>query len=338
MPRVPLIDRLLLWLFGVARNLFFLQGLSCGCASAVAFAWVRSSQSPWMTRSLVVAALISGSFVIAGFLLFRMRSWMPTRDRWSDPNQSVWPTRLAGSLVLTAALTVGASIGLLGLWRQIGAQLSAAEFWKELATPSQFGGIIMLPIVLSLLVPLLVTFAALFSFAFPLVLLTRLRSRPLMFPRLMSMGAVCQSVLVATGWLATRLMRELSQVAATTMTKAPDEEVRQLADQLTAAVGTLTTTATMLVVPAAVLVGWVVFLRPSSSAAGQFGREEAPGAVEQPNLETQYKEEPFVTFSAEAAETPVPSARGWLGGYGGWALIGLGVLILLFAAIDSLTE
>ena len=309
MPRVPLINRLLLWLFGAARNLFILQGLACGCASAAAFAWTRSNDSPsWMTRSLVVAALIAGACVVAGVLLSWMRSWTPTRDRWSDPAESVWPARLAGSLVLIAALTAGASIGLPGLWRQIVAQLAAIEFWKELTTPSQFGGIIMLPILLSLFVPLLVTVAALFSFAFPLVLLARLRSRPLMFPRLMSMGAVYHSALVATGWLATRLIRELSQVAATTMTKAPDEDVRQLAGQLTAAVGKLTTTATMLVVPAAALVGWAVFLRPSSNAAGQFGREAAPGTVERPNLEANYKEEPFVAFSAEAGE-PVRSAR-----------------------------
>ena len=335
MPRVPLFDRLLLWLFGAARNLFILQGLAFGCASAATFAWTRSSMSPRMARSLVVAALMSGVFVAAGVLLSWMRSWMPTRDRWSDPAESVWPTRLAGSLVLIAALTVGASVGLPGLWRQIVAQLSAIEFWEGLTTPSQFGGIIMLPILLSLCVPLLVTIAALFSLAFPLVLLARLRSRPLMFPRLMSMGAVCQSALVATGWLATRLMRELSQVAATTMAKAPDEDVRQLADQLTAAVGTLTTTATTLVVPAAALVGWAVFLRPSSNPAGQFGREAAPGSVEQPNLETNYKEEPFVAFSAEAVE-PVRSTWVWPGGYGGWALIGLGVLMLLFAVMDGL--
>ena len=221
------------------------------------------------------------------------------------------------------------------MWGQILAQLSAIEFWSGLRTPTLFSAIVTLPILLALFVPLLVTFAALFSFAFPLVLLARLRSRPLMFPRLMSMGAVCQSALVATGWLATRLMRELSQVAAMTMTQAPDEDVRQLADQLTAAVGTLTITATMLVVPAAALVGWAVFLRPSSNAAGQFGREAAPGTVERPNLEANYKEEPFVAFSAEAGE-PVRSARAWPGGYGGWALIGLGVLILLFAVMDNL--
>src|SRR5262245_1299821 len=119
MPRVPLIDRLLLWLFGVARKLFFLQGLAFGCASAATFAWTRTDVSPWVMRVLVVAALISGTFVVAGFLLWRMRSWMPTRDRWSDPAESVWPTRLVGSLVLIASLSILASGGLPGLWRQI---------------------------------------------------------------------------------------------------------------------------------------------------------------------------------------------------------------------------
>ena len=164
MRQVPLIDRLLLWLFGVARNLFFLQGLAFGCASATTFAWTRSDVSPWLTRSLVVAALISGTFVVAGFLLSWMRSWTPTRDRWSDPAESVWPTRLTGSLVVISGLTVIVSGGLPGLWRQILAQLSAIDFWNGLTTPSQFGGIVILPILLALFVPLLVTVAAVFSF------------------------------------------------------------------------------------------------------------------------------------------------------------------------------
>ena len=335
MRQVPLIDRLLLWLFGVARNLFFLQGLAFGCASAATFAWTRSDVSPWLTRSFVVAALISGTFVVAGFLLSWMRSWKPTRDRWSDPAESVWPTRLTVSLVLISGLTVIVSGGLPGLWRQILAQLSAIDFWNGLTTPSQFGGIIILPILLALFVPLLVTVAAVFSFVFPLVLLARLRFRPLMFPTMLSMGAVCQFALVATGWLATMLLRELTQAFNAAMLEAPNAEVVQVADQLTGAVSTLMATAMMLVLPAAALVGWAVFLRPSSNAAGQFGRAEAPGTVEQPNLETNYKEEPFVAFSAEARE-PVRSARAWPGGYGGWALIGLGVLMLLFAAMNSL--
>ena len=334
MPRVPLIDRLLLWPFGVARNLFFLQGLAFGCASAAAFAWTRSDVSPWIIRSVVVAGLMSGTFVVAGVLLSWMRSWTPTRDRWSDPAESVWPTALGGSLVLIAGLTVAVSAGLPGLWRQILAQLSAIEFWEGLTTPSQFGGIVTLPILLALFVPALVTVAALFSFFFPLVLLARLRSRPLMFPTMLSMGAVCQSALVATGWLAAMLLRELIQAFNAAMLEDPNPEVVQVSDQLARAVSTLMTTATMLVLPAAVLVGWAVFLRPSSNAAGQFGRDEAPGTVELPNLEANYKEEPFVAFSAEAV---APKSSVILPGhYAGWALMGLGVLMLLFAVMDGL--
>ena len=108
----------------------------------------------------------------------------------------------------------------------------------------------------------------------------------------------------------------------------------QVADQLTREMSALMTTATMLILPAAALVGWAVFLRPSSNAAGQFGREEAPGTVELPNLEANYKEEPFVAFSAEAV---APKSSMMLPGhYAGWGLIGLGVLMLLFAAMDSL--
>ena len=219
---------------------------------------------------------------------------------------------LAGSLVLIAGLTVVASLELPGLWRQIIAQLSAIEFWNGLRTPSQFGGIVTVPILLALFVPLLVTVAALVSFIFPLVLLARLPSRPLLFPTMMSMGAVCQTALVATGWLATRLMRELSQVAATAMSKARDEEVRQLANQLTAAVGTLTATATMLLLPVVVLVDGQCFFvhratQPRSSATS--GR----GTMELPNLEGHLKEEPFVAFSAEAGSRCRPRGRGRVG-------------------------
>jgi methionine-rich copper-binding protein CopC len=264
-----------------------------------------------------------------------MRSWRPTRDRWSDPAESVWPTRLVGSFVAIAALTVIASGGLPGLWRQILAQLSAIDFWKGLTTPSQFGGIVILPILLALFVPLLVTVTAVFSFVFPLVLLARLRFRPLMFPTIMSMGAVCQSALVATGLMATMLLRELMQAFNAAMLEAPDAEVVQLADQLTGEMSALMATSTMLVLPAAALVGWAVFLRPSSYAAAQFGLESAPGTMEPLNLEGHLKEEPFVDFSAEAGES-VRSARAWLGGYGGWALIGLGVLMLLFVLMTGL--
>jgi methionine-rich copper-binding protein CopC len=78
-----------------------------------------------------------------------------------------------------------------------------------------------------------------------------------------------------------------------------------------------------------------MFLRPAGRAAGYFDRAVELDAVELPNLEANYKAEPFVAFSAEAGE-PAPLSRTWPGGYGGWALTALGVLMLLLAAMDSL--
>src|SRR4030095_4317893 len=102
-----------------------------------------------------------------------MRSGWPRREAWSDAAGSAWPMALTGSLVLMAGLSVVASVGLPGLWRQIFAQLSAIEFWAGLKQPGP-GGIIILPILMALLVPLLVAITAVFSFFFPLVLLARL--------------------------------------------------------------------------------------------------------------------------------------------------------------------
>jgi methionine-rich copper-binding protein CopC len=335
MPRVPLIDRLLLWLFGVARNLFLLQGLAFGCAAAATFAWTRTDMAPWLARGLVFGALLSGTFVAAALLLWRMRSWTPQRDSWSDPSGSMWPGALVGSLVLIAALTLVASAGLPALWREITSQLSAIGFWDALTRSSQFGGIVILPILVALFVPALVTAAAVFSLGSSIALLARFPFRPRMFPTMTSMAAVVQIALTGTAWLATALLRELSSVAATSMSSAPDQEVRQLADQLMAAVSTLMTSATRLVVPTAVLLTWAVFLRPSGRAAGQFGREVAPGSEELPNLADSPKEEPFVAFSAEASESPV-SSRMLQAGLSGRVLVGMGVLMLLFVGMDRL--
>jgi methionine-rich copper-binding protein CopC len=335
MPPVPLIDRLLLWLFAVARTLFLLQGLAFGCAAAATLAWTRRSAPPWALRALVFGALLSGGFVGAALVLSWMRSWTAPRDTWSDPRASRWRAGLGGSLVLIAGLTLVASAGLPPLWREISANLAAIGFWEELTRPSQFGGIVILPILAALFVPALVTAAAIFSFLFAIVLLARLPFRPLMFGVLASMGAVVQSALVATGWLATAVLRELAEAGAAAMLSAPDQEVRQLADQLTTAVNTLMTSATILVAPTTVLVAWSVFLRPSGHGAGQFGRDVASGSGEPPNAADSPKKEPFVAFNTEAGG-PAVSSRMLPPGLAGLSLVGLGALMLLFAGVDRL--
>src|SRR5262245_32760419 len=103
MRRAPLADRLLLWLFGAARQIFLLQGLAFGCAWAAALAWTSTaSAAPWITRAPWSGGLLSGTFVVAGILLWRMRSWPPAV---ADSAQAIgwpWRTALAASLVAMA--------------------------------------------------------------------------------------------------------------------------------------------------------------------------------------------------------------------------------------------
>jgi hypothetical protein len=279
-PRASLFDRLLLGLFGVARRLFLLQGLAFGCAAAASLAVVGTPVPPWAVRALALGTLTSGTFVVAALLLSRMRSSASRQPTTPDSGHATWPTALGASLVLIAALTLAASAGLPALWREIGTQLTAIGFWEGLNRPSQFGGIVILPILIALMIPALVTAAAMFSFLFAIVLLARLPFRPIMFPTIASMGAIVQTALVVTGWLATAVLRELAQAAVVEMSNAPDLEVRQVADQLTSAVATLMMSATLLVVPTAVLVAWSVFLRPSGRAAGLFSRETVSASEE----------------------------------------------------------
>jgi hypothetical protein len=64
------------------------------------------------------------------------------------------------------------------------------------------------------------------------------------------------------------------------MSNAPDLDVRQLADQATSAVATVMMSATLLVVPTAVLVAWSIFLRPSGRAARLFGGDAGSASAQ----------------------------------------------------------
>lgn len=343
-PRASLFDRLLIWLFGVARRLFLLQGLAFGCAAAGSLALAGTPVPPWAVRALALGTLISGTFVVAALLLSRMRSSAPRQATTPDPGNATWPTALGCSLMLIAALTLAASAGLPALWREIGTHLTAIGFWEGLNRPGQFGGIIILPILMALMIPALVTAAAMFSFLFAIVLLARLPFRPLMYPTIASMGAIVQTALVVTGCLSTVVLRELALAAVAEMSNARDLEVRQLADQLMSAVTTLMTSATLLVVPTAVLVAWSIFLRPSGRAAGQFGRDAGSASEELPKFATPRASEELPRFTeprtseetTERAARPTPAPPIVPARVAGWLLVGLGVLMLLFAGMDRL--
>ena len=352
MPPVPVPDRLLMGLFGMARRLFLLQGLAFGCACVAALAWgAPAGGADWVSRALFFAGVLSGTFVAAGLLLGWMRQWRPPAG---TPHQGSWPWSMAlgSSLVVAAGLAAIAAAGLPSLWRQIAEQLAAIGFWEGIARPDPFGGIVILPILVTLFVPALVTSAAAFSFGFPLVLLARLSARPLLFPTLLAMGAVCQAALVGTGWLASSLLGEVAQAAIASMSATPDPELAQVANQLNAAIGTLTRAATALLLPLACMISWAVFLRPSGPPAASFSRDATAEPVGVPSMPATIGVTPVVhrvveePTAARIAGSPAPIAAplprdrdvrpGAFSPYAHRWLTVLGGLLLLFWAVTGL--
>ena len=264
------VERLLLLLLGIARILFLLQALAFGAAAAAAFAGAGSAAPPWLQGAMTRGLLISGTFLVAGLLLVAARRWrVPATGIRVEPTWP-WPLVLRLSLLMLPVVAAVAGSGLPSLWRRIAAQLSSIGFWEAVARPDPYGGIVLLPIMLALMVPMLLTAATAFSIGFPLALLPLLSGRRRLFPTLLAMGVVCQAALVLTGWLAVDILARLAAKAVEAMASSGDAEVLRLGDELSWATGILTRTAPALVAPTLGLLAWMMFLRPSGPAATYF--------------------------------------------------------------------
>ena len=241
------LERLLLLLLGAARGAFLFQGLAFGCAWVATFALAPADGPAWLRSLMLSALLLSGMFFSAGLLLVAARRWrVPLTSSGHEPAWP-WPLLLRLSLLALPALATSLASGLVPLWSEIAAQLEAVGFWDGLTRNDPYGGIVLLPILLALFVPALVTAAALCSIALPLMLLPLLPSRSRLFPTLLAMGVVCQAALVLGGWLAADAFARLAEQANAAMTASGEAEVLRVAEQLRSATGVLTSTASALV-------------------------------------------------------------------------------------------
>lgn len=313
------IERLLLLLFGMAQRAFLLQGVAATCAWTAAIALAPADPPAWLRRAMTSTLLLSGAFLVAGLLLIAVRRW-----RVPDANARIeaawpWPTLLAISLLASAILAGLAGSGLPPLWSAIANRLDAVGFWDEWARGGANSGLVMLPLMASLVVPVLVTASALFAMALPVGLLPLLAGRSRLFPTLLAMGAVCQVALVGTGWLSTRALSQLAEQALAAMAASGDAEVLAVASDLEHAIGALIRTATALAAPTVGLLAWLAYLRPTGPAAAYFAEDG-------------------ITVRAEAVVAPAtrslePTARARSARFG---LAALGVLLLVFSGADVL--
>lgn len=252
-----------------------------------------------------------------------------------------WPLLLGLSLLALPAVAAIAASGLLPLWSTIAAKLGATGFWDGATSPGQYDGLVMLPILLALFIPVLVTTAAFFSVGFPLTLLPLLAARSRLFPTLLAMGAICQAALVLTGWIATDAFARLAAMAA-----SGDAEVLRVADELNRATGILTRTAIALVAPLLGMLAWLVFLRPSGAAAAFFTADTSPAPVEAlheapAESAAAHPWIPIAPVAEKQAVTNLDVAKAlpWPGGgtrLAGPALAVVGAVMLAFGAADGL--
>lgn len=316
MERLPLADRGLLQLFRFVGRLLLLQGAATACG---ALAVAPFAAEPLVWRPLLFVAFVSALFLVAG-LIVRALDASPIEPPAASRPGAGEALLFGVSVVAMAALTLFASTGLPPLWRDISARLSAVGFWNEVQRSSQAGGILMLPILVGLAVPTLVTLTAAFSFIVAPVLLVRHRSGSPASPRLAGMGAAVQAALAGGGWLAGSALRQVSELFTASAASAADLEVQQLAGELAAAVAVLDRAATWLVAPTLLLAGWAAHMLwhqesrlPSARSAGGTGEASPVSRASQ-----------------------LPRAEPLLQGAAGPLLAALGIAMLLFAGADRL--
>jgi hypothetical protein len=254
------VEYLLLAGFFVARPLLVLQALAFGTAAAAAWTVTSSGLPGWVAQALVSAAVLSATLFVTGLLL-------PVARRWErrDADQratAVWPIPFGLTLFLLAGLALYAAAPLPALWSEISSRLNGNIDWGDLSRPAPNAGVILLPILIGLMVPALVSAAALSAIVLPLALLAMLPSRGPRFMPLVGMSAVFQAGITLAGWLASRTLSGLVSAAGTLMRDSGDAEVLQVAEQLTQASGLLESTAVALLAPALGFVAWLVVLHP----------------------------------------------------------------------------
>jgi methionine-rich copper-binding protein CopC len=347
-------ERLFLVLFWIARSMFLAQGLAMGSALLAASWSGRPDAPPWLETVVRSCLILGATFLATGVLLYAARHGLappmrgavqtavaPGVEGDARPSWS-WRLLLGLSLAGLPALAYAETSELVALWGEILDLLHRIGFWDELQRPGPFSGLVMIPLLVALFVPVLEAATAFFLIAVPLGLVALLLARSRLFPTIFVMTVVCQAGLVAGSLLAADGFARLATEASVAMTSSGDAEVLRLAEDLHRAQSVLTATAAGFVTP---MLGYLVWLPALllSQRLGAFFTAVAvvaptPSRVATPREPVVFRPVPSGSArSAGGAETPrtakpaeVRDRRARV------ALVTLGSLMLVFAACESL--
>lgn len=317
-------ERLLLFLFWIARAAFLAQGLAMCTALLAAPLAGRPDAPPWLEIALRSSLAVGATLFVTGVLVLIARHRIQPRVGDDAAPTWPWPWMLGLSL---AALPVAAYAGaseFFALCREILDLLDRIGFWKALQRSDPFSGIVLIPILVALFVPFLEASAAFFLIAVPLGLLVLLMTRSRLFPKLFVMMVACQAGLVLASRLAADAFSRVAAEAIGAMTRAEDAEVHRVAEELGRAASALTSTAEAFVTP---LLGYLVWL-PVLLLSRQVGAFFGAGTVEVaavPSVSTAAVPPPARPSVARNRRTRV-------------ALVGLGLLLLASAVLSAVLD
>jgi len=256
------VEYLLLAAFAIARPLFVLQALGFGTAAVAAVLVAGGDWPGWLIRVAISGAALSATLLVTGLLLSIARQWEQAHTGAADNETSAWPMPFGATLLLVAGVAAYAASPMPALWSEIIGRLNGVVDWEGLSRPAPNAGIVILPLLIGLMVPALVTVAVFAAIVLPLALLILLPDRRPRFLALVGMSAVCQAGLALASWLAANAIAGLVDAADVVMRDSGDAEVLQVAGWLRQQSAVIGGIAIALLAPALGLVAWVFALHP----------------------------------------------------------------------------
>jgi hypothetical protein len=211
------VEHLLLAAFVLIRQVFVLQALAFGAATSAALLIYGGGWPDWLIRATGLSAALSATLLVTALLLQAARRWQPSEVGADQHASEVWPAPFGLTMLLIAGLAAYAASPLTALWSEIAAQLNGTVDWAGLSRPAPNAGLVLLPVLIGLLVPALVTAVAIAAIALPVALLFLLPKRGPRFPAIAGMSAICQAGLAIGGWLWAAAVATLTAAATTVM-------------------------------------------------------------------------------------------------------------------------
>ncbi len=264
-----LAEGFLFGLFAIVRVACLMQGFAL-LATLLGAPVVGQASSGWLQTTLDGLLRAGAVLFVTGLALFLARRHrLPTEAGTLVP-KAVWPLALAASLVLLPVLAWLRSGDLALLWNQVSGLLGEAGFFEELERGGQGSGLIMLPILVALLVPILETVVVFFLVVVPPILLVPLAARSPRFPSLFSMLAATQTGLAVCSFAVAATLASLVGEVMTSMNASGDAEVIRAAEIAAQLLGLVDSTARGFVLPVLGHLVWVPFLLLTAAARRHF--------------------------------------------------------------------